>query len=157
MRWIVAACLVLAVACNAPSPAFRGIAPVRVSVEGSSFDLRIRGRHAQAIRVSREWAPRMASVAPRAAAAISAVSGCEAPRLWGDQAMIEAVLICTPVARAAQGRARPHACRAVPTHRRLTEMACQPVAGENDFSMKIELGASGQVPKGPRGAKPWRA
>lgn len=143
MRWIILACLALAVACNAPSPAFRGIAPVRVSVEGSVFDLRIRGRHAQAIRVSRDWAPRMAAIAPRAAAAIAAVSGCDVPRLWGDQAVMEAVLICTGATRAARGMARPHACRAVPTHRRLTEMACQPVTGASGFSMKIELGASG--------------
>lgn len=56
---------------------------------------------------------------------------------------MEAVLICTPGSRAARGVARPHACRAVPTQRRLTEMACQPVAGASGFSMKIELGASG--------------
>ncbi|WP_210879868.1 hypothetical protein [Roseovarius autotrophicus] len=145
MRWPVLACLFLAVACNVPSPAFRGIAPTRISVEQSTFDVRITGRHAQAIRVNAEWAPRMAAVAPRAAAAIAAVSGCDAPRLWGDQAMIEAVLVCTPAARAAKGVARPHVCRAVPTRQRWTEMACQPVAGEGprDFSMKIELGASG--------------
>ncbi len=143
MRRCVPLVLLVAVACNAPSPAFRGVSPVRVSVGGSVFDIRIKGRHAQAIRVNREWAPRMASVAPRAAAAIAAVSGCDAPRLWGDQAMIEAVLVCTAMARAAKGVARPHVCRAVPTQRRLTEMACQPVAGESGFSMKIELGASG--------------
>lgn len=141
MRWIVV--FLLAAACNVPSPAFRGLAPVRTSVGESVFDVRIRGRHAQAIRVSREWAPRTASVAPRAAAAIAAVSGCDAPRLWGDQAMIEAVLICTAESRAAKGVTRPHVCRAVPTQRRLTEMACQPVAGASGFSMKSELGASG--------------
>ncbi|MAU51620.1 MAG: hypothetical protein CMN17_04420 [Roseovarius sp.] len=135
--------LLLLAACNAPSPAFQGLSPARVSVGESVFEIRIRGRHAQAIRVSREWAPRMASVAPRAAAAIAGLSGCAAPRLWGDQAVMEAVLICTPGSRAARGVARPHACRAVPTQRRLTEMACQPVAGASGFSMKIELGASG--------------
>lgn len=135
----------MAGACNAPSPTFRGIAPVRVSVGPSTFDLRIVGRHAQAIRVNHEWAPRMGSIAPRAAAAIAATSGCDAPRLWGDQAMIEAVLICTAQARAARDVARPHVCRAVPTRQRWTEMACQPGApdGASDFSMKIELGASG--------------
>jgi hypothetical protein len=139
MRWIVV--LIFVAACNAPSPAFHEVSPVRVSVGGSVFDIRIKGRHAQAIRVNREWAPRTASVAPRAAAAIAALSGCDAPRLWGDQAMIEAVLICTAEARAHRGVARPHVCRAVPTQRRLTELACQPVA--SGFSMKSELGASG--------------
>jgi len=124
--WAVLALLLLAVACNAPGPAFRGIAPTRISVGQSTFDVRIRGRHAQAIRVNHEWAPRTAAVAPRAAAAIAAVSGCDAPRLWGDQAMIEAVLVCTPAARAATGVVRPHVCRAVPTRRLLTEMACVP-------------------------------
>lgn len=72
--------LLLLAACNAPSPAFQGLSPARVSVGESVFEIRIRGRHAQAIRVSREWAPRMASVAPRAAAAIAGLSGCAAPR-----------------------------------------------------------------------------
>ncbi|MBC7132153.1 MAG: hypothetical protein H5U16_03490 [Roseovarius sp.] len=131
MRWpVVLVPLLLAVACNAPSPGFRDIAPQRVTLGESVFDVRIRGRHAQAIRVSREWAPRMAAVAPRAASAIAALSGCEVPRLWGDQAMIEAVLVCTARARSARGVARPHVCRAVPTQRRLTEMACHPVPGD---------------------------
>jgi hypothetical protein len=69
MRWIVV--LIFVAACNAPSPAFHEVSPVRVSVGGSVFDIRIKGRHAQAIRVNREWAPRTASVAPRAAAAAS--------------------------------------------------------------------------------------
>jgi hypothetical protein len=72
MRWIMLALMAFVAACSHPSPAFYGVAPVRVSVGQSTFDVRIAGQHAQAIRLSREWAPRTITVAPRAAAAIAA-------------------------------------------------------------------------------------
>ncbi len=128
MRWIAPLLVVMLGACSQPGPAFYGVAPVSVTVGQSRFDVRIVGRHAQAIRVNQEWAPRTASVAPRAASAIAAASGCDVPRLWGDQAMIEAALVCGPAARAHRGVVRPHVCRAVPTRRRWTEMACHPLA-----------------------------
>lgn len=143
MRWIALALMALSAACSHPSPAFYGVAPVRVGVGPSVFDVRIVGRHAQAIRLSREWAPRTVTVAPRAAAAIAAVSGCAVPRLWGDQAMLEAALICGPDAAVLRGVPRAHDCRVVPTRRRWTELACQPRAGPSAFSMNTELPASG--------------
>lgn len=126
MRWIALFLLALLAACSHPSPAFYGVAPVRVTVGPSTFDVRLKGRHAQAIRLSREWAPRTLSVAPRAAAAIAKVSGCDVPRLWGDQAMIEAALVCGPDAGTRRGVVRAYDCRAVPTHRRWTQVACTP-------------------------------
>lgn len=145
MRWIALVLLALLAACSNPSPAFHGVAPVRVTVGPSTFDVRLKGRHAQAIRISREWAPRTLSVAPRAAAAIAMVSGCDVPRLWGDQAMIEAALVCAPDAAERRGVARAYDCRAVPTHRRWTQVACTSRAGnyESGFSMNTELAASG--------------
>jgi hypothetical protein len=145
MRWFAPFLLLALGACAQPGPAFYGVAPVPVTVGQSRFDVRIVGRHAQAIRLSREWAPRTASVAPRAAAAIAAASGCDVPRLWGDQAMIEALLVCGPDASRRRGTARAYECRTVPTHRRWTELACRPRGGSYDryFSMKTELGASG--------------
>ena len=137
--------LFLLAACSQPSPAFRGIAPVRVTVGESVFDVRLRGHHAQAIRLGPRRAPRTLSVAPEAAAAIAAVSGCAAPRLWGDQAMLEAALLCGPDRAARRGVARAHDCRVVPTRRRWTELVCAPRPGPHPsaFSMKIELPASG--------------
>ena len=116
---------------------------MRVTVGQSTFDVRLKGRHAQAVRMSREWAPRTITVAPRAAAAIASVSGCDVPRLWGDQAMLEAALVCGPDAAARRGVARAHDCRVVPTRRRWTKVACQPRAGPSGFSMNTELPASG--------------
>ena len=143
MRWIALLLMALLAACSHPSPAFYGVAPVRVGVGPSVFDVRLNGRHAQAIRLSREWAPRTITVAPRAAAAIASVSGCTVPRLWGDQAMLEAALVCGPDAGARRGVPRAHDCRVVPTRRHQTEMACQPRSGPSVFSMKTELAASG--------------
>ena len=137
--------LVLLAACSQPSPAFRGIAPVQVTVGESVFDVRLRGHHAQAIRLGPRRAPRTLSVAPEAAAAIAAVSGCEVPRLWGDQAMLEAALLCGPDRAARRFVPVPHDCRVIPTRRRWTELVCAPRPGPHPsaFSMKIELPASG--------------
>ena len=81
-------------ACNMPGPDFRGIDPVRVTIGKSTFDVRVDGPRAQAIRLNMEWAPRRDAVAPRAAAAIERVSGCRVTRLDGDQAVILARLDC---------------------------------------------------------------
>ncbi len=80
--------------CDTPSPAFRGVAPTRITVGKSTFDVRVNGNQAEAIRLNSEWAPRMAAVAPRAVAAIEKVSGCEVRKLGGDQALILAKLKC---------------------------------------------------------------
>lgn len=81
--------------CNTPSPGFKGVAPVRISIGKSTFDVRVDARRAEAIRLTREWAPRLEAVAPRAVAAIEKVSGCEVVKLDGDAALIEARLKCT--------------------------------------------------------------
>jgi hypothetical protein len=81
-------------ACNTPGPDFRGIAPVRVIIGQSTFDVRVDGHRAQAIRLNMEWAPRRDAVAPRAVAAIEQVSGCRVSRLDGDQVVIVARLDC---------------------------------------------------------------
>lgn len=91
----IALCLTLLLAaCNTPSPGFRDVVPVRVTVAPSVFDVRIKGAQAEAIRINSEYAPRMGPVGPRAAIAIEQVSGCKVRRLGGDQAMIRAALDC---------------------------------------------------------------
>ncbi|WP_294608637.1 hypothetical protein [Roseovarius sp.] len=94
MRLPVWTLLPLLAACNTPGQEFRGIDPVRVSIAQSTFDVRVDGTYAQAIRLNREWAPRFEAVAPRGAAAIQKVSGCRVTRLWGDQAVMLARLDC---------------------------------------------------------------
>ncbi len=81
-------------ACNTPGHEFRGVDPVRVSIGQSTFDVRVDGTYAQAIRLNPEWAPRFEAVAPRGAVAMQKVSGCKVVRLWGDQAVMLARLDC---------------------------------------------------------------
>lgn len=94
MRLCVLLFLALLAACNTPGYEFRGIDPVRVSIDKSTFDVRINGTYAQAIRLNPEWAPRFEAVAPRGAMAMQKVSGCKVARLWGDQAVMLARLDC---------------------------------------------------------------
>ncbi|MCM2563086.1 hypothetical protein M8744_13100 [Lutimaribacter sp. EGI FJ00013] len=77
-----------------PSPGFRGVDPVRVTVPPSVFDVRVQGSQAEAIRLNVEYAPRMGPIGPRAVLAIEQVSGCTVRRQGGDQAMIRASLNC---------------------------------------------------------------
>ena len=77
-----------------PAPDWWGVEPQRITVGKSTFDVRVRGSAAQAIRVNTEWAPRLEAVAPRAMAAIEQVSGCEVTRLDGDAAVIDARIKC---------------------------------------------------------------
>lgn len=80
--------------CNTPSPAFRGIAPTRVTVEGSTFDIRVNGLRAEAMRVNAQYAPRFGIIETRAAAAMQQVSGCDVTAVTGDQALAFGKLKC---------------------------------------------------------------
>ncbi|WP_232796512.1 hypothetical protein [Roseovarius salinarum] len=98
-RWVMRLAPLFAVVfalagCNTPSPEFRGAEPVRLTLGQSTFDVRVAGDRAQAIRRNVEWAPRLQAVAPRAIAAIEAVSGCAVSHLDGDAAVTEARLDC---------------------------------------------------------------
>ncbi len=81
-------------ACGTPGPKFSGVAPVRVQVGASVFDIRVAGRRAEAIRLNPRPAMRLASVGVPAMLAIERVSGCRVDRLSGDQAMMWATLDC---------------------------------------------------------------
>lgn len=81
-------------ACNTPSPGFRGIPPTRVTIDGSTFDVRVREDRAEAIRVNAEYAPRFGPIRDRASRAMAQVSGCEVKAVGGDQALALGVLDC---------------------------------------------------------------
>ncbi len=95
--------MLLCSACNTPGPAFRGIEPTRITVGGSTFDVRVDDTRAEAIRLNTQWAPRLGAVAPQGVAAIERVSGCRVRRLDGDAALMTARLDCgqplTPLPR----------------------------------------------------------
>ena len=94
MRWFIVLTLGGLCACDTPGLRFHGIEPVRIQVGQSEFDVRVDGLRAEAIRLNMEWAPRLASVAPRGIAAIEAVSGCYVHKLDGDAAQMVARLDC---------------------------------------------------------------
>lgn len=80
--------------CNAPSPHFAGAQPTRIAVDGSVFDVRVRGALAESIRVNDQYAPRLGPIGPRAALAMERVSGCRVTRVLGDQAQQLGQLDC---------------------------------------------------------------
>ena len=99
MRWVVLMSCLVAVACNAPTPHFRGAEVTRVSVQGSTFDIRHRGRLAEAIRVNSEYAPRLGPIGRRAEIAMEAVTGCDVIEIRGDAALILGIMDCGDGAR----------------------------------------------------------
>lgn len=92
MRYLIL--MALLAGCNTPSPAFRGVPVQTVSVDGSTFDVRVKAKTAEAIRTNVQYAPRFGPIKDRAAVAIEQVSGCEVRSISGDQAVAVAKLKC---------------------------------------------------------------
>ena len=92
MRFLLA--LLLLAACNTPSPGFRGIEATRITIDGSTFDVRVKHLQAEAIRVNMQYAPRFGPIETRAAVAMAQVSGCDVARGRGDQALAFGSLDC---------------------------------------------------------------
>jgi hypothetical protein len=86
--------LALLAACNTPGPHFRDVAATRVVVDGSVFDVRVKGDLAEAMRINPEYAPRFGPIRDRAARAMAAVSGCRVRDVLGDQALATGRLDC---------------------------------------------------------------
>ena len=93
MRLIL--CLLpLLAACNTAGPEFRGLPATQITVQGSTFDVRVRDERAEAIRVNAQYAPRVGPIHARAAFAMTQVSGCRVAALKGDQAQVVGRLDC---------------------------------------------------------------
>lgn len=94
-------CIVLSIAllasCANETRHFRGVDPVRLTVDGSSFDIRLRGNLAEAVRVNPQYAPRLGPLRIQAGFAMEQVSGCRVTGLLGDQAVMTGVLDCSTV------------------------------------------------------------
>ncbi len=65
-----------------------------MSVAGSTFDVRRKGRLAEAIRVNNQYAPRLGLVAPRAEIAMEVATGCDVVEIRGDAAKVTGILVC---------------------------------------------------------------
>ncbi|SNY46909.1 hypothetical protein SAMN06297129_1064 [Pseudooceanicola antarcticus] len=106
--------LLLLTACGQPDPYFRESAVTRVEVQGDIFDVRLRGRLAEAVRRNPRYAPRLGPVGPRAANAMQAVSGCRVAEIRGDAAMVLGLLDCGAGSSAGDRRKRaPASCEIV--------------------------------------------
>lgn len=86
--------LLLLLACNTPGPHFRGLPATRVTIDGSVFDVRVRGEMAEAMRVNVQYAPRFGPIRERAGRAMAQVSNCRVEKVLGDQALATGVLDC---------------------------------------------------------------
>ncbi|MFK7836038.1 MAG: hypothetical protein AB8B60_07450 [Sulfitobacter sp.] len=121
-------CAVLLTGCNTPDPGFRGLPFKRMDVDGSVFDVRVHGGHAEALRVNPQYAPRFGPIRLRAATAIQWASGCRVVDVAGDQARATGRLDC------GQGAPPP---RTVPL-----ALECVPVRGteiQEIGQVRIEL------------------
>ncbi|HEY9040210.1 MAG TPA: hypothetical protein VIN05_14855 [Roseovarius sp.] len=94
IRYIVPVAMLLCSACDTPGPGFRGTEPTRITVGGATFDVRVVGTRAEAIRLNSQWAPNLDAVAPQGVAAIERASGCRVRQLEGDAALMTARLDC---------------------------------------------------------------
>lgn len=86
--------LICLAACSTAGPHFRGLPATTVTVDGSTFDVRVRGELAEAIRTNSEYAPRFGPIRERAGRAMAMVSGCEVKEVRGDQAQATGILKC---------------------------------------------------------------
>ena len=88
-------CLLLLLSgCNTAGPHFRGLVATRVTIEGSTFDVRVQENLAEAIRVNPQYAPRFGPIRQRAGRAMALVSGCKVKEVRGDQAQATGLLDC---------------------------------------------------------------
>lgn len=94
MRWFAIVLSLVLAACNAPSPYFGSVPATRVAIGGAVFDVRVRGDLAEAMRINRQYAPRLHGIAPLAEQAMQQVSGCMVRELSGDAALVLGVLDC---------------------------------------------------------------
>ena len=94
MRLMLWCPLFLLLACNTPSPHFSGVAATRIAVDGSLFDVRVRGNLAESIRVTPERDARFEVIGPRAGRAMAQASRCNVLEILGDSAMQLGVLGC---------------------------------------------------------------
>ena len=68
--------------------------PIRITIAGSTFDVRQRGLRAEAMRINPQYAPRFGPIGARAAMAMAQATGCAVTKVLGDQALAIGTLDC---------------------------------------------------------------
>lgn len=94
MKFLLSLLTLVLASCNTAGPHFRGLQATTVTVDGSTFDVRVRGELAEAIRTNSEYAPRFGPIRERAGRAMALVSGCEVKEVRGDQSQATGILRC---------------------------------------------------------------
>ncbi len=92
MRLLCVLCVLAG--CGVTDQMFRGVPATQVDVAGSTFEVRVRGNLAEAIRINPEYAPRFGPIRARAGFAMEMVSGCRVTGVLGDQAVATGLLDC---------------------------------------------------------------
>ena len=102
MRNAILFSLMLIAACNTPGLDFVGAPHTRLTVSGATYDVRLAGNQAEAIRLNPTYAPRLGPFEFTARAAMEIVSGCKVTKISGDAAQLVGTLNCkaAPVRRA---------------------------------------------------------
>ena len=81
MKFLLSLLTLVLASCNTAGRHFRGLQATTVTVDGSTFDVRVRGELAEAIRTNSEYAPRFGPIRERAGRAMALVSGCEVKKV----------------------------------------------------------------------------
>jgi hypothetical protein len=115
MRWTWIIWILALVACDGPGLHFSGVPATRITVDGSVFDVRVRGDLAEAVRINAEYAPRFGPIRTRAGFAMATVSGCKVREVLGDQAVALGRLDCGGTAPRAVSPAPVYSCIDVST------------------------------------------
>lgn len=93
MRWLFLGALVLA-GCASPSAQYFGVAPQRVTVEGTEIAVYRLGDRAQAIRMGRARRGEHAAIRARMVAATEQATGCVVTASDGDSGVTNMRLEC---------------------------------------------------------------
>ncbi len=82
--------------CDSPHPAFMGVEKQVITVDGSTFHVRIKEHTATATRTNFERIPKIGDTFPKAKIAMEQASGCKVASgsMRGDPAVIVAKLDC---------------------------------------------------------------
>lgn len=93
-RVFVVLSVVCLASCDTGTPEFWGADPVRVEAQGMTFDVRVKGLRAEALRKNTMlWAPER-RIAAAATEAIGQATGCTVAALEGDPSVMQARLDC---------------------------------------------------------------
>lgn len=89
--------LVLLAACNSPHSAFYGVEPQTITVDGSTFLIRLKDGLASATRTNFEYVPKIGGTFPKATKAMEIASNCTVVpgSMHGDAAWMVARLDCS--------------------------------------------------------------